>query len=87
MSDNLLMQNHTVKIADIYIPTARRKTLDPTKAEEIAESIIEEGQITPIQIRKGRERFVLIEGLHRLEACKLLCEETIIALMVQARRR
>ena len=87
MSDNLLMQNHTVKIADIYIPTARRKTLDPTKAEEIAESIIEEGQITPIQIRKGRERFVLIEGLHRLEACKLLGEETIIALMVQARRR
>ena len=87
MSDNLLMQNHTVKIADIYIPTARRKTLDPDKAEEIAESIIEEGQITPIQIRKGRERFVLIEGLHRLEACKLLGEETIIALMVQARRR
>ena len=49
--------------------------------------MIEEGQITPIQIRKGRERFVLIEGLHRLEACKLLGEETIIALMVQARRR
>ena len=87
MSDNLLMQNHTVKIADIYIPTARRKTLDPAKAEEIAESIIEKGQITPIQIRKGRERFVLIEGLHRLEACKLLGEETIIAPMVQARRR
>ena len=87
MSDNLLMQNHTVKIAEIYIPTAQRKTLDPAKAEKIAESIIEEGQITPIQIRKGRERFVLIEGLHRLEACKLLGEETIIALMVQARRR
>ena len=87
MSDNLLMQNHTLKIADIYIPTPRRKTLDPAKADEIAESIIEEGQITPIQIRKGRERFVLIEGLHRLEACKLLGEETIIALMVQARRR
>ena len=57
------------------------------KAEEIAESMIEEGQITPIQVRKGRDRFVLIEGLHRLEACKLLGEETIIALLVQARRR
>jgi len=87
MSDNLLMQNHTLQIADIYIPTARRKTLDPAKAEEIAESMIEEGQITPIQVRKGRDRFVLIEGLHRLEACKLLGEETIIALLVQARRR
>jgi sulfiredoxin len=87
MSDNKLMQNHTLQVADIYIPTARRKTLDPAKAEEIAESMIEEGQITPIQVRKGRERFVLIEGLHRLEACKLLGEETIISLFVQARRR
>jgi len=87
MSDNKLMQNHTLQVADIYIPTARRKTLDPAKAEEIAESMMEDGQITPIQVRKGRERFVLIEGLHRLEACKLLGEETIIALMVQARRR
>ncbi len=87
MSDNKLMQNHTLQVADIYIPTARRKTLDPAKAEEIAESMIEEGQITPIQVRKGRDRFVLIEGLHRLEACKLLGEETIISLLVQARRR
>jgi ParB-like chromosome segregation protein Spo0J len=81
------MQNHTLQVADIYIPTARRKTLDPAKTEEIAESMIEEGQITPIQVRKDGERFVLIEGLHRLEACKLLGEETIIALLVQARRR
>ena len=87
MSDNNLMQNHTLQVANIYIPTARRKTLDPTKAEEIAESMMEEGQITPIQVRKDGERFVLIEGLHRLEACRLLGEETIIAFMVQARRR
>ena len=81
------MQNHTLQVVNIYIPTARRKTLDPNKAEEIAESMMEEGQITPIQVRKDGERFVLIEGLHRLEACRLLGEETIIALMVQARRR
>lgn len=87
MSDPHLMQSHTLNVADIYVPAARRKTLDPEKAEEIAESMIDEGQLTPIQVRKDGERYVLIEGLHRLEACKLLEEESIIALLVQARRR
>ena len=31
-------------------------------------------------------RFVLVEGLHRLEACKQLGEETILGYLVQARR-
>ncbi len=87
MSDSHLMKSHTVNIADVYVPTARRKTLDPAKAEEIAESMIEEGQKTPIQVRKDGDRFVLVEGLHRLEACRLLDEESIEALFVQAKRR
>ncbi|MEL0018716.1 MAG: ParB N-terminal domain-containing protein [Rickettsiales bacterium] len=86
MSDPPLMQNHTLKVADIYVPAARRKTLEPDKVEKIAESMIEEGQITPIQVRKDGERYVLIEGLHRLEACRALGEETIVALLVQPRR-
>ena len=32
-------------------------------------------------------RFVLVEGLHRLEACKALGEATIAAYFVQARQR
>ena len=32
------------------------------------------------------ERFVLVEGLHRVEACRSLGEETILAYLVQARR-
>ena len=87
MSDPHLMKSHTVKIADIYVPTARRKTLDESKSEAIAESMIDEGQKTPIQVRKDGDRYVLIEGLHRLEACKLLDEESINALFVQAKRR
>lgn len=87
MSDPHLMQNHTLKVADIYVPAARRKTLEPDKVDEIAESMIDEGQQTPIQVRKDKERYVLIEGLHRLEACKALGEESIVALLVQARRR
>ena len=87
MSDSHLMQSHTVRVADVYVPSARRKTLDTAKAEEIAESMIDEGQLTPIQVRVDGERYVLVEGLHRLEACKLLEEESILVLFVQAKRR
>ena len=55
--------------------------------ERIAESMIEEGQRTPIMVREDGERYVLVEGLHRLEACKALGEETIVGLIVQARAR
>jgi hypothetical protein len=40
----------------------------------------------PIQVRRDDERHVLMEGLHRLEAARLLGETEIDALMVQARR-
>ena len=43
------------------------------------------GQQTPIMVRKDGDRFVLVEGLHRLEACKQLGEETILGYLVQAR--
>ena len=52
---------------------------------EIAESMLEEGQRSPIWVRRDGKRFVLVEGLHRLEACKALGEETIVGLLVQAR--
>ena len=87
MSDPHLMQSHTVSVADVYVPAARRKTFDPAKAEAIAESMIDEGQKTPIQVRVDGKRYVLVEGLHRLEACKLLEEVSILALFVQAKRR
>ena len=54
-------------------------------ANDIAESMLEKGQLTPILVRRDRERFVLVEGLHRLEVCKALGEETIVGLIVQAR--
>jgi ParB-like chromosome segregation protein Spo0J len=41
-----------------------------------------------ILVRKDEEKggYVLIEGLHRLEALKSLGETTIIGLLVRARR-
>jgi sulfiredoxin len=81
-----MMKSETFAIANIYVPAKRRATLDPRKAQEIAESILQVGLQTPILVRKDGERFVLIEGLHRLEACKQLGEETILGYLVQARR-
>jgi|SRR5215813_4164667 len=65
-----MMKRETFAIATIYVPVKRRATLDPKKAQEIAESILQVGLQSPILVRQDGERFVLVEGLHRLEACK-----------------
>lgn len=83
---DLMMKRETVPIARIYVPAKRRATLDPSKAREIAESMLQVGQQTPILVRRDGERYVLVEGLHRLEACRQLGEETIFCYFVQARR-
>lgn len=75
-----------VKISDIYIPQALRQPIDPAKVEEIATSIAEIGQKVPIKVREDKARYVLVGGLHRLEACKALGETTIKAYIVQARK-
>ncbi len=81
-----MMKREAFAIASIYVPTKRRSTLDPKKAQEIAESILQVGLQTPILVRQDGERFVLVEGLHRLEACKQLGEDTIFGYLVQARQ-
>ncbi|HEX2351799.1 MAG: ParB N-terminal domain-containing protein [Xanthobacteraceae bacterium] len=81
-----MMKRETFAIAKIYVPAKRRATLDPKKAQEIAESILQIGQQSPILVRQDGDRFVLVEGLHRLEACKQLGEQTILGYLVQARR-
>jgi len=80
------MENVEIKIAEIYVPTKRKGTLKPAQVEELASSIMEEGLKLPISVRKGNGRYVLIEGLHRLEACRALGEETIKCIVVRARQ-
>ncbi len=72
-----------ISIDRIYVPVKRRKTLDPEVVKAIAESILEVGQETPISVRPDEDlhRYVLLDGLHRLEACKALGETTILALV------
>jgi uncharacterized ParB-like nuclease family protein len=71
-------------IDKIYVPVKRRKALKSERVQEIAESILEIGQQAPILVRPDEDRLVLVEGLHRLEACKALGEKTIIGLLVSA---
>ena len=65
------------------MPVKRRATLKPETVREIAQSMLEVGQEVPILVRRC-DRFVLVEGLHRLEACKALGEETIYGYLTQA---
>jgi uncharacterized ParB-like nuclease family protein len=81
-----MLKDQKFAIDDIYVPVKRRSTLDPKKVEEIAQNMLEVGQLKPILLRPDGERFVLVEGLHRLEACKALGETKILGLLVQARR-
>jgi ParB-like chromosome segregation protein Spo0J len=81
------MEDQTFRIEDIYVPAKRRRTLDPAKVSAIAESMLAEGQRMPILVRRDGDRLVLVEGLQRLEACRSLGEDTIVGLVVQARRK
>lgn len=81
-----LLKVQKFPVGDIYVPTKRRTTLDPAKVDQIAESMLASGQLTPIMVRADGKRFVLVEGLHRLEACKALGETMIAGILVHARR-
>ena len=84
MSDMLKIV--AVPIAEIYVPQKLRHEIDPKALEALAESIAEIGQQTPILVRPDKDRFVLVSGLQRLEACRALGETTIKANIVQARK-
>ena len=79
------MQEKPLTIRDIYVPIKRRSTLNQETVDSLAEAILEEGQKVPIQVRQDGARLVLIEGLHRLEACRALGESSIMGILVRAR--
>ena len=81
-----MLRIEEIPVDKIYVPTARKKTLHPETVRVLAEDILENGQKTPIQVRLDGERYVLVEGLHRLEAVKWLGEATVKSYLVQAKR-
>jgi hypothetical protein len=72
-------------ISQVYVPAKRRNAANPDVVRDIAESMLKIGQQTPILIRRDGDRLILLEGLHRLEACKALGEETILGFLVEWR--
>lgn len=82
----MVMREHEIPIDEIYIPMKRRHTVDPQRVTALAEDILAKGQQNPIWVRRDDARYVLVEGLYRLEACKALGERTIKAVFVQARQ-
>ncbi|MER8397255.1 ParB N-terminal domain-containing protein [Mesorhizobium sp. M0991] len=81
-----MLRVQKVRVDDIYVPTARKKTLHPETVRHLAEDILENGMKMPIQVRHDGKRHILVEGLHRLEAAKWLGETEIDAYLVQAKR-
>ena len=77
----------SLPIAKIYVPIKRRGALNSDLVREIAESMLEIGQQEPILVRRDGERFVLIDGFHRLEACKALGEEKILGFLASRQDR
>lgn len=75
-----------VPIDKIYVPAAKRKTLEVDKVEPLAEDILENGLQSPIYVRIGKDRYVLQEGLHRVEAMKMLGETVIDGHIIQAKK-
>ena len=51
-----MMKRETLAIADIYVPVKRRATLDQKRVDEIAASMLDEGQQAPIQVRADGAR-------------------------------
>jgi sulfiredoxin len=76
----------TLKIDEIYVPSDRRKELDLQRMESVAEKIMEDAKEQPILVRRDKDRYILVKGVHRLEARKALGEETIQVFIVSARR-
>ncbi|MEW9922268.1 ParB N-terminal domain-containing protein [Marimonas sp. MJW-29] len=80
-----MLEKLSVSIDTIRVPAKRAKTLDETKLGLIAEDIMDKGQLTPIQVRIDGDGYILIEGLHRLEALRALGEAYVEAYIVRAR--
>lgn len=67
-----------IKIDNIVLNDRKRK-LNKDKVMELADSFKLLGQLEPITVASKNDQYILLAGLHRLEAAKLLGWETINA--------
>ena len=70
-----MMKRENFPVANIYVPVKRRSDARSGARRRHRRKHAGDGQQTPILVRPDGARFVLVEGLHRLEAAKALGEE------------
>lgn len=82
------MREVMIPVELIYVPAKKNAGLDASVVEGLAESILENGLQIPLSVRaeKARKRFVLVEGVKRLEATKMLGDAEIRCVIVEARQ-
>ena len=82
-SDLFKSENQVIKISDIVPnPYQPRREFDPQTLEELKQSIVQHGVISPILVRKSIVGYELIAGERRFRASKLANKETIPAVIV-----
>lgn len=70
-----------LSIAQIDAGTDRPRELDPGHAQGLADSIAMQGLICPVIVRNVGSDYRLVDGLHRLQAFRILGRETITAIL------
>jgi ParB-like chromosome segregation protein Spo0J len=75
-----------IPVADVVVPEGRFRQLKADQAEAIGLSIAAHGQFDPITVTQlpGRTGYVLVDGWHRLEGCRIAGVETIRAQLIGA---
>ena len=74
-----MLKSKAFPVEKIYVPTKRRQTLDVEKVRQIAESMLKKGGSGHAHYgASGWRALVLVEELHRLEACRSLGEQTVL---------
>ncbi|WP_417457400.1 ParB N-terminal domain-containing protein [Kordiimonas sp.] len=81
-----MLKTVPVRIDEIYVPTDRRKEINQSEIDTIVSAMMDDVPRKPVRVREGKGRYVLIEGVNRLEACKTVGDETVPAYIVQARK-
>lgn len=74
----------TVPLSAIRVPEDRARSLDKQWAEALAAMFHDHGNKVAIEVRKDGDGYVLVAGLHRLEAAKLCEWEELTVKVIEA---
>lgn len=78
------MNYQSVPLSAIRVPEDRARSLDKQWAEALAAMFKDHGNKVAIEVRKDGDGYVLVAGLHRLEAAKLCAWEELTVKVIEA---